>query len=258
MILAAPVFDRSTRKFIGLVDIIDLVAYALCIFTDSAVKDTPVKLTDFTVKYFKDGSTHNPWCPVFTKAPLTSLIDIFAKSKIHRVPLTNDDGKVVGLISQSRVLQFLFDNQALLPMSALEAPVSRAMTTPVKSCHETCRTADAFSKLIDEAISGIAVVDDSGRLTGYLSANHLKGASLGNDQWNDFYLPVKVFIANCNAKYKAKATGPVCLRPSDTVGEALRLLHSLRLHRLWIIDSESKPVGVLSLSDIINFVDEQP
>ncbi len=37
-------------RFIGLIDILDLLAYAVTIFTESALKTNDVKLEDYTVK----------------------------------------------------------------------------------------------------------------------------------------------------------------------------------------------------------------
>ena len=46
-------------------------------------------------------------------------------------------------------------------------------------------------------------------------------------------------------------TPPVTVNVTDTVLVAVQLLAESRLHRLYIVDEDRKPVGVLSLTDII-------
>ncbi len=43
-------FADAIIRFIGLIDILDLLAYAVTIFTESALKTNDVKLEDYTVK----------------------------------------------------------------------------------------------------------------------------------------------------------------------------------------------------------------
>jgi CBS domain-containing protein len=45
---------------------------------------------------------------------------------------------------------------------------------------------------------------------------------------------------------------PECVRPDDTVAFALNLMHIGRYRHIPIVDEENRPLGILSVKDIVN------
>jgi CBS domain-containing protein len=47
---------------------------------------------------------------------------------------------------------------------------------------------------------------------------------------------------------------PVFVRPSDAFGTVITLIASTGLHRVTVVDDDERPIGVVSLSDILEVV----
>jgi 5'-AMP-activated protein kinase regulatory gamma subunit len=45
-----------------------------------------------------------------------------------------------------------------------------------------------------------------------------------------------------------------CVSPSDTVAAALGVIVSRRVHRAWIVDEYERPVGVVTMTDVLKLV----
>jgi CBS domain-containing protein len=104
--------------------------------------------------------------------PLLEAVGIMVDRGIRHVPVVDDQGRVVGILSDRDVRTALGD-----PLEALrrelpeveELKVSGVMTTDVSTVREDAPLADAARHFIDERIGALPVVDVEGRLVGILS-----------------------------------------------------------------------------------------
>jgi len=205
-----------------------------------------------------NASEREPWCPVYEGFPLLSLMDMFSKDvNLHHVAVTNGDGAITGFISQSRVLEFLarnlhqFNQIANLKLKdALPYAPSKVISVTLAD-----RAIDAYRKMIQEKISGVAVVDTDNRLVGSISASDLKG-SLEENIFLDLYLPVGMYLEKCTKAFqRPNALSPVCCSGEDTLQTILDKLNSKHIHRLFMGNENNIPVRVLSLCDVISILD---
>ncbi len=104
---------------------------------------------------------------------------------------------------------------------------------------------DAEELLRNNRITGLPVVDLSGRLVGVISQTDL------------LYLEVPGVQALIRHRERGIRVGevrsspPVTIASSATTTEAARIMHRDRLHRLVAIDVHGWPVGVLSAMDFV-------
>jgi CBS domain-containing protein len=112
-------------------------------------------------------------------------------------------------------------------------------------------TVKAYSTLLAKDVSGVAVVDDSGSLVGCLSASDLRGSTPGR-LFQEFHLPVRKFLENSQMARFGKTTSELdCCRVGDTLGSVLERLVDVHIHRVFVVDADQKPIGVISLSEFI-------
>ena len=50
----------------------------------------------------------------------------------------------------------------------------------------------------------------------------------------------------------------ICCHSSDTLGAVIDKLAATRIHRVYLVDKTDKPIGVVSLGDIISVFVEEP
>jgi CBS domain-containing protein len=119
-------------------------------------------------------------------------------------------------------------------------------------------TMDAFSKLAEEAVSGLAVTDETGRLVGVLSASDFLRArrDAAQHEWDHFFddlrEPVSEYLNRRNAYFPGSfSKRPITVRPEDTVMDVLGKFTAAHVHRLFVVNEAGHPTAVWSLGDVI-------
>jgi CBS-domain-containing membrane protein len=117
-ILSAPVYNAAEKQYTGFLDIRDLVSFIRYVYDEKQVQDSNT-LHDVIrngVKMFNtpttDGVTvtylsrRNRFTPVKSGSSLLDAAHVLAQ-RAHRVPIIDEHGQVINIISQSSVISFL-------------------------------------------------------------------------------------------------------------------------------------------------------
>lgn len=118
--------------------------------------------------------------------------------------------------------------------------------------------------LAQKQISGLPVVDPSGKLVGVISQSDLLWQETGITPPPYITLLGSVIYLENPARYEQElhkalgqtvqevmTTPPVSTTPDRPLSEAARLMHERKIHRLPVLDAQEQVVGVLTLGDII-------
>lgn len=197
----------------------------------------------------------------------------------HRVGLFDALGtSFVAIVSQSDVSRFLLSHRARLGKlgRSTVAEVGWSSRGPVVSVTPEASSVAALALMRKRNIAGVAVVDPkTGKLIGNFSATELR--ALTADHLGTLALPVAEMLAlehglefwgidhsapeaapalEHSSKFaraahrrRSQLGGDVgqeiaACSPADTVASVLERLVGRRLHRLYVVDEEAKPVGV--------------
>lgn len=150
-------------------------------------------------------------------------------------------------------------------------PVSDVMShDPVVVQPET-PLKEAIQILAERRISGLPVVDQSGKLIGIISETDLMWQETGATPPAYIMLLDSVIYLENPARYERelhKALGqtvgevmssdPVTITPEKSVREAAQLMHDRNIHRLPVLDSQEKVIGIITRGDIIRFMAAHP
>ena len=93
-----------------------------------------------------------------------SVIKTLAQKRIGAILVTDDLGRILGIVSERDVVRHLGEEGA----SILAKPVSAIMTKGVKTCAETDSEQDLMTLMTENRIRHLPVVRD-GKLTGMIS-----------------------------------------------------------------------------------------
>ena len=107
---------------------------------------------------------------------------------------------------------------------------------------DSASLAEAAGLLESHRITGLPVLDASGSLVGVLSQTDLVRAKAD---------------PRLSANWRGLAVEAVMTKPALTIGttatisDAARLMDECRVHRLVVTDESSKPIGIISASDLV-------
>jgi len=203
----------------------------------------------------------NPFHPVTLGCSLFSVIELLAREKgLHRVPIldNNENRRLMGLITQSQIVKFLNTNISIVgEKSKTPVHLIPGSVRSVISMNQQRTAIEGFKKMMEQRVSGIAVVDDEGKLVGNMSLRDLKAISPDGRLFYRLYESIKNFMQKVRKEYAeldGRPRTPVHLNLTDTLEMAIKLLAEHDIHRIYITDNDKKPIVVLSLKDILLYI----
>lgn len=263
-ILSAPVVDVQTNKCTGFLDMRDLVSFVVFV-DDDQQSDFPSNLHDILIRGTKllkqpsDGVTttylsrRNIFHPVTLNDSLWSVCEVLAKG-VHRVPVVDETGHVVNIISQSTIVNFLHSHIAQIKGELSETIQHLNFgTRPVISVKKDTPAIDTFRLMDNKKISSVSVVDDEGRFVGNTSASDLKlfVKTLSLDLLR---LPIMEYLNKIRQDSVSDIKMPtIACSSKDSLALVLSKLSSTKVHKLFVADDVDgfKPSCVVSITDIL-------
>jgi len=269
-IWSAPVFESEKREYIGFIDLIDIVLYLVEILDNQKnnlgkVEQTfseeqdfytlleQVEKFDLTVTDAIAGiSKRNPMCPIRRKATVLEACRIFANTHVHKLPILSSPWHLAHVLSQLDVIQWLSENEEKLPNFGKQTLKETEIgIKPVISVSLSTSAKDAFKEIVKQKISAVAVVDSNGVLVANFSAKDIKkieeDALFTRVQKN-----IKEYLTLTKPHEKPiQLPAPIYCTLDSTLFQAIQALAKHRIHRVYVVNHKSQPVGVISLIDVI-------
>lgn len=199
---------------------------------------------------------------------LKGVMQTFALG-VHRVLITDKrrSSKHARILTQTDVAMFLsehIDDFGVNPdWTITQAGLYEEPGAGVLSMFSTETALQGFNKLALNEVSAIAIIDQHGELVGTLSASDVRGVS--DEDLADLGLPVMdyLMVLFCFCFYISSAdvstqkrsrifNHQVVVRSITTVRSALLKMTDVHIHRVWVVDTNNRPRGVISLSDLIH------
>jgi CBS domain-containing protein len=272
-VLSAPVYDAKCNGFVGLIDMLDLVAF-LCRFSGSlggtkrlereqlnldALKHQLASLNEDQRSQIRATpvtaliglSERTTWAPVSVKTPGQTLVKLLTDPNTHRIPITAEEGdQFLGILSQLDVAKWLHQQRESVP-KPLRGLVVRDFASPgakkeMVTVPSHATVIEALLKIDEHKVSALPVVDMQGYLKGNISASDIKKLKLEpSDQPEEMlqkmFVPVSYFLTS----------SPLTCTMDHSLDDVLGAMAANKVHRVWTVDSNNKPVGVVSLCDVL-------
>jgi len=267
-ILSMPVWDKNDGVYLGFLDYLDILNFAINMYTEGIqVNETQygAYCTDINilqhrgvrfgikpVKEIINASKKDEFIPVYAHGTIYQLIEGVFYKGIHRVPVLDENNKIVSIVTQSEVLNFLAKHMDIVVSDLGNISVDQlhlgtknviAMSTNAQAIH-------AFYLMYTHKVSAVAIVSPSGSLVANLSASDIRG--LEQQHFESLLLPVTQYIINQRGKPKAPIT---CTINTDFQTVLMKMI-LFRIHRIWIVDEDDRPIGVISQTDVMKKLSE--
>jgi len=292
---SVPVWDEEEGRYVGFIDEMDLLEYAV-MYAHSAFENQNVQSAHLKEKYshftpeemerfsFGDGTVESilrlPGAErrrifVFqSNAMLFNAMQIIQEHErvlVQHVVQPFSSGKAkmfmgrlmtrthrttqYKICSQTDVLRYIFQHIKDGREDHLQKlRVSDCGRMDQLTCITTDETAiDGFLKMLDAKAEACAVVDSQGKIVASLSASDLRGMT--DEKLKTIFLPVLEFFP---AMTGAKASIPLTCYADDFLVDTMRKILKASTRRCWLIDADSRPLGLLSMGKVIQCVLTNP
>ncbi|KAJ3096769.1 hypothetical protein HDU97_005601 [Phlyctochytrium planicorne] len=180
---------------------------------------------------------------------LESTMIAFAKGT-HRILVTDAmEKRKPMIVTQTDILRYMQKTPSLYATSPISFSASLKSLGFVRKTLASVRVdepaIEGYKRMSQKRIAALPVVDKVGMVVDTLSVSDLRG--LGGEMKKKVQLNVEEFVKASPTHKKVTLS----VADSDTLADVLNLIVENRAHRAWVLDEMSRPVGVISQSDII-------
>ncbi|CAG8487274.1 5417_t:CDS:2 [Ambispora leptoticha] len=292
-ISSAPVYDAHVKNFIGMFDWADVMSYLLIVLKKKNIKEQQQKSEEqltsefrdliklaiqcqpVPVKLASDLSNKNPFYSVIPETSLFQVVELFG-SGTHRVAVVDADGNLKGILTQSTVINYLYQNvthfpqiEGIFPKTVRELGIGMGF---VITAQANSNVLDALTMMNKNGLSSIGklsflalsfilvlqvyrITDENGMLIGNISMSDIKYI-LRSDRHSLLWRTCHQFVSHVRSRQgleDGQDRYPVFdISPNSTIGYAIAKLTATKAHRVWVVDEKMNPVGVVSLTDILS------
>lgn len=186
----------------------------------------------------------NPCVPADPDTPLVKVMTTLAEGT-YRVPIINSKGRVIRILSQMAMCELLAENLGYWEQEAKFTLPSPFRTAKVVKVSSDSTALDAFSKIQNATVTGVAIIDEEGRLIADLTPADLKSL-------NHVALlldPVTNFTEG--TPIRQVLTIPQEQTDRVTLKKVVQKMVFTGAHRFYILDSGGKPSAALSITDVL-------
>ncbi len=120
--------------------------------------------------------------------------------------------------------------------------VSDLMTTPPITVHRDTSIEDAARKMYENRVGSVLVVDEEGKLVGIVTERDI------------LYAVVRGKVGRGLPVWDIMTDNPITARPDEPLIEAIERMREANIRHLPVVDEEGRPVGVLSLRDVVDYL----
>ena len=123
--------------------------------------------------YVKDHMTKNP-VTITMDTNISKCLDLMNQGKFHRLPVVDEENRLVGLITEGMISETSGKNNTSLSIYELNYLLSRTtakeiMETNVKTIGPDVFVEEAASIMLDETLSVLPVVDEDNKVIGIIT-----------------------------------------------------------------------------------------
>jgi len=277
-ISSAPVYDDKTKTYVGMFDWTDVMTYLLIVLKKEDILEQQQKSDEeFTsefndllklaiqsqpvpVKLASDISQKNPFYSVLPETSLLQVVELFG-SGTHRAVVVDADSNLKGILTQSKVIDYLYQNvtkfpqiEQLFPKLLDELDIGKSSVISVQAISSVL---DALTMMIKNSFSSLAIVDADGVLLGNLSMSDVKYV-LRSNRLSPMWKTCQQFINHVRSRQgleDGQDRYPVFdVRLTSTLGYTIAKLIATKAHRVWVVDDKMKATGIVSLTDVLGVI----
>jgi len=207
----------------------------------------------------------DPAPTVYEDCLLSDAVRMMLESGSHRLLVTNLNGDLVNIITQSRIVELISLLIGSIPKCAKSIETLGLGTKQVIMVNQNQTVFEAFTLMRDMKLSALPVVNSEGVLIGTISMSDIKLLGWSPEFWMLIGRPLHEYLKELSWKpenpirsrrafallNEKGAPSIVRCREWHSLGHVIRTVAYFKVHRMFVVDATGMPTTVISLSDIL-------
>jgi len=250
-ILSIPLYDEQINNYTSFLDIMDILYF---LTHDGPEGLNLEKLQSKTCGQLADFSKLDPFIKITETTNLIKVLQISSQDyrSLHRFPVVDQEGKLRGIVSQSLLVRYLEPHSRKFDFGTLSVGVlGLGLDKKVITVTEDDTVLLAIQKLKQHKISGVGIIDNNGILIGNFDATAVKYFGIGDKVFDALKVTMKEFLNSYLTQTPKDIEYPVCVTKQTIFHQAILKFNHHGVHRIFVVDEEKKPIGIISLVDVI-------
>lgn len=252
-IRSAPLWDANKKLLVGMITVTDFIRILLHLENENlSVEDLERHTLHNWRKILRN--TRKPLCSIGPDQSLHEAINLLTKNRVHRLLMIDPmSGDVLYILSHKRILRFLFVYLNEFPeltffhKTLLELKIGTYEN--IISVTDNTSIKIAFQLLLEKDVSALPILDGNGVLVDVYAKYEV--LNLVSEK---LYSNLSLTLGEVRNKKKDWEEKLQKCRSSITLYEALEVIVRTESHRLLLVNKEDKLIGIVSLSDILVYL----
>jgi len=254
-VLAAPVVNTSNNRTCA-VDMLDIIKFVNHVAPDSeSLRENELRSLEVSGRALSfarlqevidfSGKAYSSTLSIRNTA--ADALVIFSEGA-QRIPIVDDEGQIYNILNQGDIIQSLkkqMDKGTFFKV--FEQSISILKPISPQTILAIDSVLKAIQLLTKSTHPSVALLDLEGHLVGSFSVWDLQGLF---EQIPSFLLPVGTFLL----KNSECSFHPITASPKTKISKAIEKIVNNQQESLWIVNKQRKPIGMLSLADILKFI----
>jgi len=270
-IYSAPVWNRTTGEYVGFLDLLDVITFIVNLFEieerESKRRKSDDPSLDFdalmqrlermdsqSVEKVTDLSATNPFHVVSEDDSLETVLQVFSSTGTHRIAVQDSLSafpKLAYILTQSALIRWLADHLQLLGnvVNKTIKQLKLGLKIVISVSSEEAAI-EAFKLMARHKITAVAIVSPEGQLLANLSAKDIKVVDT-HSLLGSLYKSTLQYVGAAHEMEPNIPAPIIYCKATNTLGEIISRLAVLKRHRLYVVDESKRPVGLITLGDIV-------
>ncbi|CCD74419.1 CBS domain-containing protein [Caenorhabditis elegans] len=272
------VADSQTLEITGVLSVTDFIMVLMMLWKYrenlDELKGTPLSHEDFRqmdIAYMpisrwkgclETKGQLKPFINIGLKESIFRAVELLTKYRIHRLPVMDEKtGDCAYILTHRRILHYIWKHCALLPKP--ECLSQRVVDLEIGSwknlifANEQTPLIECLDMLIDNNISGIPIVQKN-TLKVLEVYTRFDAASAAFSDHIDLSVSVTRAIQERDYQNGIRRDGVVTANYTTTLWSLIEIFIDKNVHRIFMVDDRTILKGIISLSDVIEFLVLRP
>lgn len=200
--------------------------------------------------------------------PLAQAAAVMADRQLKRLPVVDEQGRLVGMVSRYDLLKTVAEGLRQRPAEPWQLPtgapatVGEIMIRDVPTVHRETPLTEMLDKLLETEKRRVVVVDDAGQVVGIVTDGDLLERAARRVRPNALRSLASWFGGGARPEGRELAasgrtaadvmTSPVVtVRPDTPIAQAIQLMMANKIKRLPVVDERGRLVGLVGRAGVL-------